>query len=583
MRNTDKPVVGKHLSSSPHTLLHPIPVSLLPSIPQIAKARESQQDTNQNHKLSQLPPYVICINVGGRAFTTTTNTMKKSVLFNKLLSQKDEDAQPPTIAKREISFANYCTEYKDKEVSLCANNTNNEENGIYQINSNYYFVDRSPDKFDDILHFLRNYPTINAQQFIERYCCVNTISHQQQQQQMTRNHSLSSVVSASTTCRSTASVNHNIHLLKLQDEARFYKIDPLINAIQEKLDFNKYNKVDFKWWDRSGSLRGLRRIGGTRIAFATAMDNWVGMDADFEIPNGFTWATQSQYLAEFHSKRDVLSGIKEWIHFGIGDWKNYRWKYARKVAFIFRDTFKGLRFVHSGMEVCDINHVKSLAGYMSESPLMEFDDAKGITEGFAGLVLLSDEVYNESAPAAPDEAAPASEASSWTSDEDDEQIQSLKAQQLSNNSARKKKGNEEKTGAVQVSVNVNQNNENKLCKPKTATVATVAALPAMLGGNCGDYRKRATLTKNNLMKHTAIENEKHENIRKNNHHTRYSFNHLMQQTPPQYIHHQLPRFNYIGSNQIPTVPAAPQLMPRLSVNSLPAPNTSHHHINPHKQ
>eukprot|EP01084_Bolivina_argentea_P285097 488834_1 len=75
------------------------------------------------------------------------------------------------------------------------------------------------------------------------------------------------------------------------------------------------------------------------------------------------------------------------------------------------------------MEVCDINHVMSLSGYMADSPLIEFDDHKGIIEGFAGLVLISDDVWLE------ENHASAVSDGDWTSDEDDEQIQSLKRKQ----------------------------------------------------------------------------------------------------------------------------------------------------------
>ena len=152
---------------------------------------------------------------------------------------------------------------------------------------------------------------------------------------------------------------------------------------------------DTSWMDRSGPLKGLRRIAGTRIAFATAMDNWVAKEAVFEAPSGYIWAKQSEYLDEYYKRRHLLSAMKEWVHFGVGGWDSYRWKYARKVAFIFADTFRSNRFVHSGMEISDINHVKSIFGLMSESPLMDYDESKGIVEGFAGLVLLSDDVYHE--------------------------------------------------------------------------------------------------------------------------------------------------------------------------------------------
>jgi len=155
---------------------------------------------------------------------------------------------------------------------------------------------------------------------------------------------------------------------------------------------------DLSWWDRSGPLNGLRRIEGTRIAFATSMDNWVDKHCRFDAPRGFVWATQSMYLNEYHKHKDILGRYKSWIHFGVGGWNNYRWKYARKVAFIFSDTFRSQRFVHSGMEVCDVNHVKSIFGLVAESPLMDYDDDKGIVEGFAGLVLLADQEWHPAAP-----------------------------------------------------------------------------------------------------------------------------------------------------------------------------------------
>ena len=111
------------------------------------------------------------------------------------------------------------------------------------------------------------------------------------------------------------------------------------------------------------------------------MDNWCDKEARFDAPFGYKWATQSEYLSEYYEHRELLANKKEWIRFGIGDWENYRWKYVRKVAFVFSDTFKSQRFVHSGMEVCDINHVKTIFGLMAESPLMEYDDTKGIVEG----------------------------------------------------------------------------------------------------------------------------------------------------------------------------------------------------------
>ncbi len=215
-------------------------------------------------------------------------------------------------------------------------------------------------------------------------------------------------------CQINCQINCEIATDKLDEENRI------------KHNINNYS--NYSWWDQSGPLNRLRRIPGTRICFATSKDNWVDKNTIFDIPNGFKWATQSDYLDEYFSNKTLLQTYKEWIHFGIGNWDNYRWKYARKVAFIFKDTFKGQQFVHSGMEVCDINHVKSLCGLMAESSLMEYDETKGIIEGFAGLVLISHQIYHK--PKQNENDKPPSTTSTWTSDEDDEQIQSLKKKKI---------------------------------------------------------------------------------------------------------------------------------------------------------
>jgi len=304
---------------------------------------------------------------------------------------------------------------------------------IYEVDRNHYFVDRSPTHFGRILHYLRNRNTMSPDLFLERYYhSPSTLSSYQSM------HSVSS--------------SHYALLVELQDEAMFYELPDLAQCIAGKLaeetrevmarsavsstvlgplnppisyfsrsshlDADKTNWTmgtnvnlspatvpsprsvvedatqDLSWWDQSGPIRGLRRIKGTRIAFATACDNWCDKKASFDPPPGFVWAKQSQYLDEYYRHRHLLSTQKEWIHFGVGGWESYRWKYARKVAFLFRDSFRAQRFVHSGMEISDINHVKSLFGVTSESPLMDYDDNKGFVEGFAGLVLLSDEVWN---------------------------------------------------------------------------------------------------------------------------------------------------------------------------------------------
>lgn len=362
---------------------------------------------------------IVYLNVGGQVFTTTKRTLRKSGLFGKLLSAPAASAPE----------------------------------GVYLCHSNYYFVDRSPLLFEDILHFLRNLPANSAETFLQRYYAASPLSISRRSSFSLNSNASEMSFGKSRSCR------HRRDLLKLQDEAAFYDIPCLAEAIQERLDeeqkdlglglacckevasssprgnelsttlqsrapqysisnsqpvsqveaarpspliLNPLNPApqvaavaarepDLTWWDRSGPLQGLRRIEGTRIAFATSMDNWVDKHCRFDAPRGFKWATQSMYLAEYYRHRERLSAYKQWIHFGVGAWDNYRWKYARKVAFIFADTFRSQRFVHSGMEVCDINHVKSIFGLVAESPLMDYDDDKGIVEGFAGLVLLADE------------------------------------------------------------------------------------------------------------------------------------------------------------------------------------------------
>jgi len=381
---------------------------------------------------------IVYVNVGGQVFTTTKRTLRKSGLFLKLFRDFRENKTQTALHSEET------TETTDREP------TTPTTEGVYLCHSNYYFVDRSPLLFDDILHFLRNMPASSAETFLHRYYGASPLS-------LSRRSSFSLNSNASDCA--AISLSRSRDLLKLQDEAVFYHIPTLIDGIQDRLDDEskelhmaanmasckeiahdhdrdvevdthsvtlqsrpQYSisnsnlrtvttsrpsplvlnpiatlserEPDVSWWDQSGPLHGLRRIEGTRIAFATSMDNWVDKHCRFDAPRGFKWATQSMYLSEYHLHRATLSSYKQWIHFGVGAWDNYRWKYARKVAFIFADTFRSQRFVHSGMEVCDINHVKSIFGLVAESPLMDYDDDKGIVEGFAGLVLLADEEWH---------------------------------------------------------------------------------------------------------------------------------------------------------------------------------------------
>lgn len=369
----------------------------------------------------------IKIEVGGQLFTTTRRTMAGCRLFRTLFAARcphsESAAAPKSITATPrtnmlsfidnpgpLTFEEFMVKHERKEKDDDDVDAEAEPPRIFEVDSNHFFVDRSPVHFGRILHFLRNAGTLSADAFLERYY-------------------------PPTACGAAPSL-----LLELQDEVVFYGIPSLAEALEAKVAEEAEREVvgrpelsstvtalgspllpnhsaylsrstlldrsgwlspngppsrsaDTSWWDQSGPLLGLRRVAGTRIAFATAKDNWVGKEPLFEAPDGFRWATQSEYLSEYHRRRHLLRGNKEWVHFGCGGWDSYRWKYARKIAFLFKDSFRCKRFVHSGMEIGDINHVKSLFGLLADSPLMDYDDDKGIVEGFAGLVLLSDEVH----------------------------------------------------------------------------------------------------------------------------------------------------------------------------------------------
>jgi len=389
------------------------------------------------------------LDVGGQRFTTTKSTLAGSRLFAATFRSEAQSEgkltgglTPKSNMMSFIENPNAST-FDSIDDNISVGGAEHKVDGkedlrlipsaqIFAVEPNHYFVDRSPTHFGRILQYLRSINTLSADYFLERYYLVDpaafTLLLELQDEVSfydipSLSDSIEVKVSEITSrCslhdRSSSMLSTNLHdrsssSLRIGSYSRCGQLDTpsttlhgpalsggsprlhTMNAVIEHCHSQGLDStLDTSWWDRSGPLGGLRRIKGTRIAFATAMDNWVATDARFEAPAGFIWAKQSQYLAEYHQRRKVMGAVREWIHFGVGGWQSYRWKYARKVAFIFSDTFRSKRFVHSGMEICDINHVKSLFGLMAESPLMDYDENRGIVEGFAGLVLLSDEVWN---------------------------------------------------------------------------------------------------------------------------------------------------------------------------------------------
>lgn len=64
-----------------------------------------------------------------------------------------------------------------------------------------------------------------------------------------------------------------------------------------------------------------------------------------------------------------------------------------KVAFVFCDTFLCGRYAHCGMALKDISHLQPLWHNMTEGLHVEVEEDRGINDGFAGLVLISDEIF----------------------------------------------------------------------------------------------------------------------------------------------------------------------------------------------
>ena len=166
-----------------------------------------------------------------------------------------------------------------------------------------------------------------------------------------------------------------------------------------------------------------------------------------------------------------------------------------------------------------------------------------------------------------------STASTWTSDEDDEQIQSLK-RGLNGSSAK-----------------------HSPAKTAGANVSYPNLPPPQLANSFAEYtrKQKAKLTKNNLEKHTKIEQKKH-----------YQHAHITAMSPggptPNGLNYNALQFQPHGAvshtlksplyptspytpqpPNVNTVPlsilpvGAPQLTQRLSINSLPITSTINHH------
>lgn len=229
---------------------------------------------------------------------------------------------------------------------------------ITPSNDGSYFIDRNPRYFELILDFLRK-------------TTVNILGMEPRE------------------------------LMDFKDEAEYYQIADLHKFLMEKISEKTDPEPDISWFDSTGPLGGIREIEGTRLCFMVAKEFYWDLKKKYTPPKGYKWATCYEYIMEIERCSVALENRHDYVHMDVGGWNRYRWHDMYKVVFVFSDTSKHYRAVHSGMRIrsraktvvplSEPGGIILRTGDGDERFRVGFglqDEMKMIWQGFAGIVCL---------------------------------------------------------------------------------------------------------------------------------------------------------------------------------------------------
>ena len=124
------------------------------------------------------------------------------------------------------------------------------------------------------------------------------------------------------------------------------------------------------WWLQTDNFGGLRQsTSNDNLYFAVSSSTTWSVADEYETPDGFTWASQADYLALPTSGPNP--GVYQ--YFNQGGWTNYAWEGQVRYYFRFSDSYLNNGFTHAGYTDGDRNLT-----------------TQSTINNFAGIVLIRD-------------------------------------------------------------------------------------------------------------------------------------------------------------------------------------------------
>lgn len=100
------------------------------------------------------------------------------------------------------------------------------------------------------------------------------------------------------------------------------------------------------WMDTEDGCHGFRQWGESPLWLALAKDHIWDFQKQFQPPEGFHWASLSEFEAVKHKCN------KQHAYLGVTGWSTYRRNGREKYCWVFCDTVSTGKFIHTGGGIC---------------------------------------------------------------------------------------------------------------------------------------------------------------------------------------------------------------------------------------